>query len=165
MINMERMYLYLDDVRTPIDPEWNVVRSYDEFVAHIKLHGLENYQCISLDHDLGEEAMQEYFRNVKPNQKLDYNNIKEKTGYDCAHWLIDEAFRTGVTLPIIYVHSANPIGASNIISLINNYYRNKGLAEKCVNIRVEHKIGDHLTEEELKRRWSIMNEDYEKNKI
>ena len=157
-MDIEKIYLYLDDVRSPLDETWQVVRSYDELIAHIKLHGLENYQCISLEHDLGEEAMQEYFRNVKPNSKLDYNNIQEKTGYDCAQWLIDEALRTDVLLPIIYVHSANPIGSENIVNLINNYYKKVGLSEKCVRVRVEHKIGDHLTSEELKRRWSIMNE-------
>ena len=36
------MRLYLDDVRTPIAEDWQLVRSYDEFVAHIRMHGLEN---------------------------------------------------------------------------------------------------------------------------
>ena len=157
-MNNEKIYLYLDDVRTPIDPTWQVVRSYDEFVAHIELNGLENYQCISFDHDLGEEAMQEYFRNVKPNGKIDYSNIKEKTGMDCAHWVVNKAVSTGIYLPITYVHSANPVGAENISNLINNYYKKIGLSEKCVPVRVEHRIGEHLTSEELKRRWSIMNE-------
>ena len=75
----EKMYLYLDDVRIPTEGNWEVVRNYDEFVAHIKLNGLENYEVISLDHDLGESAMQEYYTNVKPNYELDYKRIDEKT--------------------------------------------------------------------------------------
>ena len=84
----EKIWLYLDDVRTPKDDRWKVVRSYDEFVAHIKMNGLENYETISLDHDLGDTAMKEYFNNVSPNYTLDYNNIDEKTGYDAAKFLV-----------------------------------------------------------------------------
>jgi len=87
----EKMRLYLDDVRTPIAEDWQLVRSYDEFVAHIRMHGLENYEVISLDHDLGDTAMDEYFNNVHPNYTLNYNNIKEKTGLDCAKWLVSES--------------------------------------------------------------------------
>mgnify|MGYP003349455465 FL=1 len=36
------IYLYLDDVRIPKDDRWEVVTNYNEFVAHIKLCGLEN---------------------------------------------------------------------------------------------------------------------------
>ena len=31
-----KLRLYLDDIRTPIDKDWIVVRNYDEFVASIK---------------------------------------------------------------------------------------------------------------------------------
>ena len=89
MEKKNKIRLYLDDVRIPISPnnewvegnaEWQVVKSYDEFVAHIRLNGLENYEVISLDHDLGDTAMNEYYNNVHPNYTLDYNNIVEKTG-------------------------------------------------------------------------------------
>ena len=63
----DKIYLYLDDVRIPTEGKWEVVKNYDEFVAHINLNGLENYELISLDHDLGEAAMVEYYSNVKPN--------------------------------------------------------------------------------------------------
>ena len=49
--------IYLDDVRTPVDKEWIVVRSYDEFVEKINEIGLENIELISLDHDLGDTAV------------------------------------------------------------------------------------------------------------
>lgn len=154
-----KIYLYLDDVRTPLDPTWQVVRNYDEFVAHINLHGLDQYECISFDHDLGEEAMKEYYRNVKPNSILDYNNISEKTGMDCARWLVDESYRKGIKLPITYVHSANPVGAENIINYINNYYKSQGVSEKCVAVKVEHTFMGTLTEDQKTRRIAIMNGD------
>ena len=161
MIN-NKIYLYLDDVRTPLDPSWQVVRNYDEFVSHIRMWGLENYAVISLDHDLGEEAMVEYYRNVKRNNKLDYTNIQEKTGLDCAKFLVDESFRTGINLPVIYVHSANPVGSENIMNIINSYLKSKELTEKCVRVKVEHTYMDSLSEEDKNRRLEIMkNFNYE----
>ena len=134
------MRLYLDDVRTPKDTDWEVVRSYDEFVAHIRLHGLENYELMSLDHDLGDTAMNEYYNNVHPNYTLDYSNIKEKTGMDCAKFLVAESMTKGIPLPAIYVHSANPIGSANIMGYINNYFMNCRLPQGCIRVKIEHTI-------------------------
>ena len=136
----EKMRLYLDDVRTPKDADWQVVRSYDEFVAHIRLHGLENYDLMSLDHDLGDTAMTEYYNNVHPNYTLDYNNITEKTGLDCAKFLVAESMTKGIPLPAIYVHSANPIGSANIMGYINNYFMNCRLPQACIRAKIEHTI-------------------------
>lgn len=130
--------VYLDDIRTPLDESWVVVRNYEEFVKFIGETGLDNIHTISLDHDLGESAMAEYFNNVHPNYKLDYDNIKEKTGYDCAKWLVEESQRTRIPLPKVYVHSANPIGSANIIGYINNYLKNCRLPQSCIRVRIEH---------------------------
>ena len=134
------MRLYLDDVRTPSAEDWQIVRSYDEFVAHIRMHGLENYDVISLDHDLGDTAMNEYYNNVHPNYTLDYNNIKEKTGLDCAKWLVAESMNKNIPLPQIYTHSANPIGSANIMGYINNYLMNCRLPQTCIRVKISHKI-------------------------
>lgn len=154
-MKIEKMKLYLDDVRTPIHDDWTVVRSYDEFVAAVKLHGLENFEIISLDHDLGDEAMTEYYNNVKPNYKLDYNNIYEKTGYDAAKFLVAESMEKNIPLPQIYVHSANPIGSSNIMGYINNYFMNCRLPQKCVRANFPHIIEENfkLSEEERISKW------------
>lgn len=133
-----KMSLYLDDIRTPLINDWIVVRNYDDFIAHIRLHGLEKYDVISLDHDLGDSAMAEYFRNVSSNYQLDYNNITEKTGYDCAKWLVAESIKSGIPLPQIYVHSANPIGAANITGYINNYLKNSRLPQTCTRVNIPH---------------------------
>jgi len=83
--------IYLDDVRTPTPSNnWVVVRSYDEFISKINELGLENIELISLDHDLGDSAMAEWLNNVANNYTLDYNNITEKTGMDCAKWLVEK---------------------------------------------------------------------------
>ena len=118
------MKIYLDDVRTPKDKDWMVVRNYHEFVNLIQKLGLRNIATISLDHDLGDSAMNEYHTNVSPNFKLDYENIKEKTGYDAAKWLVGHYMDNFTSpFPQIYVHSANPVGAANIVNYINGFLK------------------------------------------
>jgi hypothetical protein len=151
-----KIWLYLDDVRIPKTDSWEVVRNYDEFVAHIKMNGLESYEVISLDHDLGEGAMVEYYTNTKPNYELDYNRIDEKTGMDCARYLVAEAMNKKIPLPTIYVHSANPIGSANMMGYVNNYFRNNKLPELCIKVNIEHTYTEELTIEERQRRYNIM---------
>ena len=154
-MKIEKMRLYLDDVRTPKNDEWIVVRNYDEFVKTIKLKGLENFEVISLDHDLGDSAMIEYYTNVKNNYTLEYNNISEKTGYDAAKYLVAESMNKQIPLPQIYVHSANPIGSANIMGYVNNYLMNNRLPQTCVRVNIEHTIEEHLqlSPEVRKAKW------------
>lgn len=152
----QKIYLYLDDVRIPTEGEWELVKNYEEFVSHIRLHGLENYEVISLDHDLGESAMQEYYTNVKPHYELDYKRIDEKTGMDCARFLVAESVLKNIPLPQIYVHSANPIGTHNILGYINNYFRNQRLPETCVKVNIAHTYTKFLSEEERRVKYKIM---------
>jgi hypothetical protein len=156
----KRLRLYLDDIRTPKDPDWIVARNYDEFVAQIKLYGLGSFEVISLDHDLGEGAMVEYYTNVKNNYMLDYNNIKERTGMDCCRYLVAESMNEKIPLPQIYVHSANPIGSGNMMGYINNYLMNCKLPQHCVRQQIEHTIDEkaQLTPEERKKKWDKSEE-------
>jgi len=132
-----KIKLYLDDIRTPLDKEWEVVRTFEELVKHIKQVGLENYDVISLDHDLGDSAIQEYILNGSPNYTLDYNNILEKTGMDCAKFLVAESMSTSIPLPQIYIHSANPIGSANMMGYVNNYLKNQKLPQTCIRVRIK----------------------------
>lgn len=88
------MKLYLDDVRNPQTAGWNVVRSFDEFVAFIREHGVPD--VISFDHDLGDNV---------------------PTGMDCAKWMVENDY------PVrdFNVHSANPVGKANIEGLLRNW--------------------------------------------
>lgn len=151
----QRINIYLDDVRTPTEGDWKVVRNYDEFVALIRLTGLENIETISLDHDLGDQAMIEYYTNVKRNYTLDYNNIIEKTGYDAAKFLVSESMGKNIPLPQIYVHSANPIGSANIMGYVNNYLMNCRLPQTCIRVKISHEIEDpnFLTPEARRSKW------------
>lgn len=150
---MSKIYLYLDDVRVPTNPIWTVVRNYKEFVDKVTLVGLDGIELISLDHDLGDTAMSEYYANVRPNYTLDYRNIVEKTGMDCVKWLVQFSMDTGIRLPQVKVHSANPIGAANMMGYINNYYKNCDQPQVCSRIRIEHTYLEPLTEEERKEKY------------
>jgi hypothetical protein len=143
-MRIEKVKIYLDDVRTPTDSEWIVVRDYTQFVANINRHGLENIDMISLDHDLGDTAMVEYYNNVKDNYVIDYSNIIEKTGYDCCKFLVNRSIETGIPLPQIFVHSANPVGAHNMMGYINNYLKNCRLPMTCKYQPFPHTIDEQF---------------------
>lgn len=131
--------IYLDDVRTPIDKDWIVVRNYDEFVSKVNEIGLGNIELISLDHDLGDSAMNEWLYRTTKNYQINYDNITEKTGYDCAKWLVNQ-WLDGKPVVDVYTHSANAIGSANIMGYINNYRHLNKLPQNCVRVQIEHSV-------------------------
>jgi len=146
--NKMKYRIYLDDVRTPINPnnawvdgitEWTVVRNYDEFVQKINTIGLENIELISLDHDLGDSAMKEWHYGVVKNYTINYDNITEKTGYDCAKWLVNK-WLDGKPVVKVVTHSANAVGSANIMGYINNYLHLNRLPQNCVRVQIEHTV-------------------------
>jgi hypothetical protein len=134
---MMKKLIYLDDLRTPIDQEWIVVRNYDEFVDTINEIGLENIELISLDHDLGDSAMKEWHTNVYHNYTLDYDNITEKTGMNCTKWLVDQ-WLEGKPVVTVKVHSANAVGSANMMGYVNNYKHINRLPQDCIRWIVPH---------------------------
>ena len=98
-------HIWLDDFRSPMIPQteniaW--VKTYDEFVAQVKAFGKDISICIvHFDHDLGEG----------------------KNGYDCAKWLVNWCMDNGYKAPSYEIHSANPVGAENIKSIFESYYK------------------------------------------
>ena len=115
------MKIYLDDVRTPVDKTWTVVRSYEEFVSLIESipsHEQSKIE-ISFDHDLGVEYFYENTGDGPSDYNILYEKYTEKTGYDCAKWLVDN----DIVPAMVWVHSSNPVGAENILGLLNNWYK------------------------------------------
>lgn len=95
------MKLFLDDLRNPPTLTWCVARSYEEAVTLVQKHGFPEH--VSFDHDLGDGP----------------------TGMDFAHYLIAIDLDHGI-MPKNFtytVHSANPIGAENIATLLDRYIR------------------------------------------
>jgi len=121
--------LFLDDLRSPAEVfeytqdhryterNWIVVRNYVEFVNVVSEHYLNGQlpQLISFDHDLGYE--EEPIDMTTP----DYNNFGERNGFHCAKWLTDFCIDTDSVLPEYMVHSMNPIGKKNILSLLDSF--------------------------------------------
>jgi hypothetical protein len=45
----------------------------------------------------------------------------EKTGYDCAKWLVEYCIEKDLDLPTYYIHSMNPAGGNNIKKFLDRY--------------------------------------------
>jgi hypothetical protein len=101
------MKLFLDDVRAPNTPGWDVVRSYDAFEQYIEANGVP--ELISFDHDLSPA----HYANMQPSQES-YEGFAEKTGYDCAKLLV----ALGKFPDRAIVHSWNPGGSRNIANAL-----------------------------------------------
>lgn len=111
MKKLKKLLLFLDDYRDPFDvkTDWLIfspigrnidihwVKNYQEFVNYINLNGLPDAICF--DHDLGEE----------------------KTGYDCAKWLVEYCLDRNTLTPIYNIQSDNTVGKENIDMLFKNY--------------------------------------------
>ena len=130
--------LFLDDIRIPKDAiglvpsnlnqlyfenDWVVVRNFLEFCNYIQKFGLPDF--ISFDHDLADVHYNDLFSDKSlsiPNSDivLKYDEYSEKTGYECAKWLVDWCFDGSQKIPKFVVHSANPVGKKNIESYLNN---------------------------------------------
>lgn len=114
--------LFLDDVRFPRNciyymesklgdttiykEKFVIARSYYEFIQNLEEKGVPEF--ISFDHDLG------YNEDIN----------EEKTGYDCAKYLVDYCLKNNIKVPDYVVHSMNPVGERNIIEYIENYKKN-----------------------------------------
>lgn len=128
--------LFLDDIRVPKDAiglvpsnmnqfywenNWVVVKNYDEFRNYIEKNGLPDF--ISFDHDLADfhyDLKPEDYDSMSEDDMVRKFGSMEKTGFDCAKWLVDWCLENSLKLPDFVVHSANPIGKQNIQSYLYN---------------------------------------------
>ena len=113
---MMKRLLWLDDCRNPFDAQtdWLMfspigrdvevvwVQNVDEFIDFIDQHGLPDGICF--DHDLGEES------------------YDERTGYDCAKYVVNYCLQHNCDIPAYAIQSSNPVGADNIRHLMDNYH-------------------------------------------
>lgn len=121
--------LYLDDIRIPQRiphgfDEWIIVRNYDQFVDYINNNGIPD--LISFDHDLADEHYNpSMYLGIEKYNEIS-RNFTEKTGFDCAKWLVEYCMDNNIKMCQFTVHSANPAGAENILGLLNNFRKNCG---------------------------------------
>jgi hypothetical protein len=127
------MKIFLDDVRVPTDcvsymharigslnliylEEWFIVRNYEDFQEMVITH-TSKITHISFDHDLGEDVASQL--RLEGKSKRASRKIKKlsKSGYDCAVWLKRYYDRFGLKLPVMFVHSMNPVGTERIINV------------------------------------------------
>jgi hypothetical protein len=156
-----RTLLWLDDYRNPYINEegrvpkgaWNIVwvTSYKEFVKYILQEGMPH--AISFDHDLADEhyTPPKYWNDYEASKAYqEAQTYKEKTGYDCAKWLVDYCMDSGTMLPQYFVHSANPVGADNIHHYLSNYQAstlfNPKIVDRILILDVKWQIGGFMGE-------------------
>lgn len=131
---MKNKYLFLDDIRVPkdafdyikdeiyINKTWIIVRNFNEFIQYIIENGLPD--LISFDHDLADEhyVPSKYWYDYEASKKYqEQQNNKEKTGFDCAKWLVDYCIDNDLKLPSYLSHSMNPVGRDNILGILDNF--------------------------------------------
>lgn len=128
--------LFLDDFRIPKDAinlvptklnkfywenDWFVVKTYNEFVDFIQKNGLPTF--VSFDHDLADfhyDYNPDEFEGMSEEELFLRFGSVEKTGMDCARWLVDYCYENKLVLPDYVVHSANPMGKINIQKFLEN---------------------------------------------
>lgn len=132
------MNLFLDDIREPKDVhsytnqkmflelDWEIVRNYNEFVNWITKNGLP--QIISFDHDLAKShyTPKEYWYDyevIKQYQESVEHSHTEKTGNQCAQWLVDYCLQNNFKLSMYYVHSMNPVGKVKILNTLADFHK------------------------------------------
>jgi hypothetical protein len=144
---LETKALFLDDVREPkeaflwdsnisledasgIPPfKWDIVRSYNEFVAYIQKNGIPD--VVSFDNDLWN-VQEELQRNptseklAKQFQMIGWQDFDIKTGAHCAQYLVDacRAYNYNKPIPTYYIHSANSAARPIIREILENAKQN-----------------------------------------
>lgn len=119
--------IFLDDIRVPEDVtwiklptvEWLIVRNYEEFRNTIVSKGIPTF--VTYDHDLSDQHYQPITTLNQNN--IEYHKYREKTGYECAQFLVNQCMNKAIKHPRFAVHSMNPVGRQNIVSYINSYNR------------------------------------------
>jgi hypothetical protein len=118
-MNNKRL-LWLDDKRNPFENNWLTfspiekpydviwLKKYHEFVSWITENGLPDAICF--DHDLSD---------IHCNK----STYKEKTGMDCARWLVDYCLDNNKKLPLYNIQSSNPVGKDNIDGLLQSFMK------------------------------------------
>ena len=139
----KKMNLFLDDMRLPKEAtlwgdnpvvslleksgipngNWDIVRSYDEFVDYIKNNGIPD--VVSFDNDLWD-VQNEVMTNptseklIKQFQMIGWQEFDIKTGAHCAEYLVKACKAHNKPIPTYYIHSANSAARPIIKEILEN---------------------------------------------
>lgn len=112
------MNIYLDDIRAP-PFGWTLVRNIEEAKSALATGTVEH---ASLDHDLGHGCEAECWDDsgdvVKQRCADGCACACHRTGYDLALWMAETGHWPTRS---VRTHSANPVGARNIMATIARY--------------------------------------------
>ena len=129
---MTKTLLWLDDCRDPLKNDWlnfspigkdvetHWVKTYLEFAQWIAENGLPDAICF--DHDLSDfQAFKFGYPELMDDIPMPEH---EKTGMDCAKFLVEYCLDHRLKLPPYGLQSSNPTGRQNIDSLLKNFIKN-----------------------------------------
>lgn len=122
---MSKVALFLDDKRPVPSPVWRLSTGFDHFretVTSLHLAGHE-IVAVAFDHDLDDIHYGISFERWSDAPEIE--GIPE-TGYDAAKWFCSFIQENDLKFPKVFVHSANPAGALNILFYVNNFCRANG---------------------------------------
>lgn len=116
---MKKTLLWLDDFRNPFTNDWVLrfspigedviiiwVKTYKDFTSWITTNGLPDAICF--DNDLGD------FSTIN-------GELIEKTGYDCAKWIVEYCLDNDKEAPLFNIQSDNTPAIENIFKLLTNF--------------------------------------------
>lgn len=121
--------LWLDDKRDPWAPDW--VKNYSPIGFPCRIVWVKNYRgftkwiiknglpdAICFDHDLSDIKLNliGFFFKRQPL-------FREKTGYDCAKWLVNYCIDNNLDLPKWNIQSSNTPGRDNINGILNSFLK------------------------------------------
>ena len=121
--------LFLDDWRIPRDcatymyyrtdcriyqEEWDIVRSYGQFIKWIEDNGVPD--LVAFDYDLADVA--ELKESLPFEEWFDLDENRVYTGLDCAKFLLSYCNERKIKFPEYVIHSANPDGSEEIKNLL-----------------------------------------------
>jgi hypothetical protein len=125
--------LFLDDWRNPKDcaqymwqrrvdcrifhEEWDIVRSYGQFVNWIDKNGIPD--VVSFDYDLDD--VEELKEELPIEEWFNLDENRAYKGTDCLRYLIKKCRDSNIKLPNCIIHSANPDGCDELKQLINAF--------------------------------------------
>lgn len=123
--------LFLDDWRIPRDcatymwqrkvnctifhEDWDIVRSYGQFIKWIETNGVPN--LVAFDYDLADVEELKEELPIEEWFSLDKNRVW--TGLDCAKYLLNYCKENNKKFPDYIIHSVNPDGVEKIKKLLS----------------------------------------------